>query len=189
MGLEKERRPQFFAAGREYTAAQIEKLRTALGIPLLRNEVQAANGDLARRIIALEGRAGAVEDRTTALEAFGRVSLLGSAAALNLAAVQAYDTQIAWPADLADGDLYIVVGEVNGRIAQIVQGIEITGIDAGAADAALAAGASIPLYPVDVTGAAAIASLGKSADDAGAVLLQPAAADADASLAIFRVVI
>ena len=182
MGLEKLRRPQFFAAGREYTAEQIEKLRTAVGIPLLRNEVQAANGDLARRIIALEGRA-------EALEAFGRVSLLGSAAALNLEVVQAYDTQIAWPADLADGDLYIVVGDVNGRIAQIVQGIEITGIDAGAADAALAAGASIPLYPVDVTGAAAIASLGKSADDAGAVLLQPAAADADASLAIFRVVI
>ena len=94
---------------------------------------------------------------------------------------------IDWPAVIGDLDQYIVVGEVNGRIAQIVQGVEIAGIDAGAADAALAAGASIPLYPVDVTGAAAIASLGKSA--AGDVLLQPAAADADASLAIFRVVI
>ena len=186
MGLEKERRPQFFAAGREYTAAQIAKLREALGIPELIRDIIIANGGTANRVLALENRAAALERRATALEALGRVTLLGSAAALNLAAVQAYDMGFDWPDPIGDLDQYIVIGEVNGRIAQIVQGVEISDIDAGAADAAFAAGASIPLYPVDVAGAAALANLGKSAD--GDVLLQPAAADAEASLAIFRVV-
>ena len=179
MGVEKHRRPLLLIEGREYSVEQIEALRAAIGIPVLLNEIRAANGNLARRIIALE-------QRSTALEALGSVTLLGSAAALNLAAVQAYDTGFDWPDPIGDLDQYIVIGEVNGRIAQIVQGVEISDIDAGAADAAFAAGASIPLYPVDVAGAAALANLGKSAD--GDVLLQPAAADAEASLAIFRVV-
>ena len=179
MGVEKHRRPLLMIEGREYSVEQIEALRAAIGIPVLLNEIRAANGNLARRIIA-------VEQRATALEALGSVTLLGSAAALNLAAVQAYDTGFDWPDPIGDLDQYIVIGEVNGRIAQIVQGVEISDIDAGAADAAFAVGASIPLYPVNVAGAAALANLGKSAD--GDVLLQPAAADAEASLAIFRVV-
>ena len=186
MGVEKHRRPLLLIEGREYSVEQIEALRAAIGIPVLLNEIRAANGNLARRIIAVEQRSTELERRATALEALGRVTLLGSAAALNLAAVQAYDTGFDWPDPIGDLDQYIVIGEVNGRIAQIVQGVEISDIDAGAADAAFAAGASIPLYPVDVAGAAALANLGKSAD--GDVLLQPAAADAEASLAIFRVV-
>ena len=179
MGVEKERRRMLLMEGRNYTAEQLEALKVALGFPELRLEILAANGNLGQRIIALEARA-------TALEALGSVSLLGSATGLNLAAVQAYDTGIDWPDPIADLDQYIVAAEVNGRIGQIVQGDRISGIDADAAGAALAAGAAIPLYPVDVTGAAALASLGKSAD--GDVLLQPAAADADARIAIFRIV-
>ena len=179
MGVEKERRPMLLIEGRHYTPEQLEALRTALGFPQLRVDITAAN-------VALRQLINEVAARVSALEALGSVSLLGSMAALNLAAVQAYDTGIDWPDPIGDLDQYIVIGEVNGRIAQIVQGIEISDIDAGAAGAALPAGAFIPLYPVDVAGAAALANLGKSAD--GDMLLQPAAADAEASLTIFRVV-
>ena len=160
MGVEKMRRPLLLAAGRRYGDRDIAALKQALGI-----------GDLLARLDALEAQGG--------------ISLLGAAAALNLAAARAHDTGIDWPDAIADRDLYIVAGDVNGRVAQIVQGIQISGIDAGAAEAALGDAAAIPLYPVDVTGAAALARLGRSA--AGDVLLHPAAADADASLAIFRV--
>ncbi len=179
MGVEKERRPLLLMEGRNYTAEQLEALREALGLSGLREDITRANIALRQEILE-------VATRVTALEALGSVSLLGSAPALNLEAVQAYDTGIDWPDPIADLDQYIVAAEVNGRIGQIVQGDRISGIDAGAAGAALAAGAAIPLYPVDVTGAAALASLGKSAD--GDVLLQPAAADADARIAIFRIV-
>ena len=139
-------------------------------------------------IAALTARVDRNEIDIGELEDHSPLEFIGSQSALSVAAT-ATNTFIDWPGDLHNIDVYLALGDINGRFAQLLQGAEIAGIAAAAVGDTLVTTAGsetgVPLYALNNATNAARALIGKTA--AGDVLIQGAAADTTSVLVLYRV--
>ena len=149
--------------------------------------LEASIGTVADGETALADRVTQAEADIDTLEGYSHTTRLAYHSTINLADTNAVDTGTDWPDTVYATDLYLFIGNVNGRIAQIVQGDQVQDLDAGTAGSALAAAERVTLYQVGTSTARAY--IGSSVDDGagGNILLAGVAADADASLAIYRI--
>ena len=149
---------------------------------------EAAIGSVGEDESSLATRVATAEGDIDTLEEHAPLRFIGSQSAFSVTAV-AKDSFINLPDGLHNLDVYLVLGDINGRFSQLIEGAEIAGLTAaGVGDTLVTTAGSetgIPLYATNNATDAALALIGKTA--AGDVLIQGAAADATSVLVMYRV--
>ena len=93
-------------------------------------------------------------------------------------------TNLNWPADIHDNDMFIVLGKANGLFQRLIRGQEINDLTNGAVGTSLAHGTAQTHTAVPVRHYHARAKIGKDANNQ--FLIQSAAADTTGHVEIWR---